>query len=145
MKTKISASQKKRGDRLLKKAKKDLPKAPKPIYTMGVILPRTELNQLLVRAHVSAVHEYDHRRAELLENFILDLGNLYKETQPKKMNYLKKAAEILYELDDRVGLEFHKPTPPLFMVSTHGYILAELAEIRALINSAINTNEKSNK
>lgn len=144
MKTKISAKRKKRGAALMKKARKELPKAPKPIHTMGVVLPRNDLTKELVHQHVVAVQEYDHRRAHLLENFIIDLGNLYKDSsaQKKKYSYLKMAVDQLYDLDDKIGLEFHKPSPPLFMVSTHGYILAELTEIRALLNCAINCNEK---
>jgi hypothetical protein len=122
-----------------------LPKAPPPIHTMGVVLPRNALNKELVHQHVVATQEYDHRRAELIANFIVDLGNLYKETQPKKMSYLKIAAEQLYDLDEKIGMEFHTKTPRLFMSVSHGFILAELCEIRSLINCAINCNEKEKK
>lgn len=112
-----------------------LPKAPPPIHTMGVVLPRNALNKELVHQHVVATQEYDHRRAELIANFIVDLGNLYKETQPKKMSYLRKAAEQLYDLDDKLGRGI--------LGDETGLIRAELCEIRLLLNAAINTNEKN--
>lgn len=132
-----------------KKAKgvKRLPKekVPAPIYIMGVVLPRNDFTKLLVNQHVRAVQEMDHRRAHLVENFILDLGNLYKAKQPKKHSYLKQASDLLYDLDENIGMEFHGKTPRLFMATTHGFILAELCEIRGLINCAINCNEKEPK
>jgi hypothetical protein len=122
-------------------------KIPAPIRIMGVVLPRNDFTKLLVNQHVVAVQEYDHRRAEILERFIVDLGNCYKLSaeQKQRQSYLKMASDMLYELDDKIGMEFHKPSPPLFLTATHGYILAELCEIRALINCAINTNEKAEK
>lgn len=122
--------------------RKEMPKTPPSIHTMGVVLARNDLSKALVRAHVAATQEYNHEKAKLLEDFIVALGNLHKK-QPKKHSYLKWASDQLYDLDDRVAKEFQKPTPPLFMASTHGYILAELCEIRQLINCAVNTNEKN--
>jgi hypothetical protein len=131
-----------KGERMKKKKPKanQLPKT-KTTFVMGYRLPDTTLIRVLSRAHVVATQEYDHRTAHLLEKFIHDYANRHKETQPKKKSYLKIALDQLYELDNRIGLEFHKTTPPLFMASTHGYILAEIAEIRALINCAVNCNE----
>ena len=124
--------------------RKPLPKMPPPIRIMGVILPRNDFTKLLVNQHVVATQEYDHRRAELLERFIVDLGNCYKLSaeQEQRQSYLKMADELLYVLDDKIGLEFHDSTPRLFMSTTHGYILAYLSEIRCLINASINSNEK---
>lgn len=115
------------------------------IRTIGFVLPKNDLTTALVREHVQATQEFDHRRAEFIKRTIIDMANLYKttEAQTKKHSYLKMAADQLYDLDNKVALEFHKPSPPLFMVSTHGYILAELCEIRGLLNCAINSNEKS--
>lgn len=58
-----------------------------------------------------------------------------KSTRPAP--YLKMAADALYDLDEKIGMEFHNKTPRLFMTCTHGYILAELCEIRALISAAL--------
>lgn len=119
------------------------PKKMPVIRTMGVVLPKNDLTQAVVREHVRAVQEFDHRGAHLLERFVRDMANLHKTTddQKKKHSYLKMAADQLYDLDNKVALEFHKPSPPLFMTATHGYILAELCEIRGLLNAAINCNE----
>lgn len=89
-----------------------------------------------------AVQEYDHERANLIEEFVLKLGNIYNKDNKKKHSYLKMASDLLYELDDKIGMEFHNKQPRMFLSVTHGYILAEICEIRALINCAINTNEK---
>ena len=121
------------------------PKVPPPIHTMGVVLPRNDFTKLLVNQHVVATHEYDHRRAHLLERFIVDLGNLYAKPSKKtkqRQSYLKMASEMLYDLEDKIGMEFHSATPRLFMSCKHGYILAELCEIRGMINASINCNEK---
>jgi hypothetical protein len=89
---------------------------------------------------VLAVQEYDHERANLIEEFVLKLGNIYNKDNKKKHSYLKMATDLLYELDDKIATEFFKPTKSLSDVQ--GSILAELCEIRALINCAINTNEE---
>ena len=127
------------------KSKSARPKVPLPIHTMGVVLPRNDFTKLLVNQHVVATQEHDHRRSELLERFIVDLGNLYAKPNKKRKqrhSYLKMASDLLYELDDKIGMEFHSAAPRLFMSCTHGYILAELCEIRGLLNCAINVNEK---
>lgn len=117
--------------------------SPKALHIMGIAFPRNDFTKALAHAHVCAVQEYDHRRANALERFIIELGGLYETSpkQAKKHSYLKLASDQLYDLDNKIGLEFHKQTPPLFLTATHGYILAELTEIRGLINCAINTNE----
>lgn len=141
---KISKKVKARTESLIRKAAKGMPKALAPIHTMGVTLPRNDFTKELVHQHVVATQEYDHRRALLIENFIIDLGNCYKLSpeQKKSQSYLKMASDQLYDLDDKIGMEFHEKTPRLFMATTHGYILAELCEIRGLLNCAINCNEK---
>lgn len=113
-------------------------------YVMGIAFPKTDFTKLLSIEHIRATQEFDHRRARLLEKFIKELGGLYEdsESQKNKHSYLKMAADQMYDLEQKIGMEFHKPSPPLFMSVTHGYILAELCEIRGLMNCSINCADK---
>jgi hypothetical protein len=84
---------------------------------------------------------------ELLERFqsVLKcdakrIAFLYIESKDTKLPIgVKQAFEYaessLYDLDNKVGSEFWNSEPPrLFTLNTHGWILAEIAEIRCFVS-----------
>lgn len=58
------------------------------------------------------------------------------KTLPYDSETLKLLNDALYDLDNRIGNQFwNSKTPVLFTPSTHGWILAEICEIRCLVSS----------
>lgn len=50
---------------------------PRTVWTMGYQLTSNDLVKAMIRAHVIAVQEYDHKTAMLIEQFIKDYATRY--------------------------------------------------------------------